>query len=84
MDSEQPSNGATLLARLDANLPLRLLGFGLIYAWSTCLWDIPFIGDGSLSALQGGDGWLLSAILTPLTCLAIALTGRTHALVDQR
>lgn len=84
VDSKQSSNGTALLARLDANLPLRLLGFGLIYAWSTCLWDIPFTGDEPLSALQGGDGWLLSAMLTPLTCLAIALAGRTRALVDQR
>ncbi|MEE0705651.1 MAG: LuxR C-terminal-related transcriptional regulator [Adlercreutzia sp.] len=37
-----------------------------------------------MSALQGGNGWLLSAVLTPLTCLAIALAGRTRALVDQR
>lgn len=79
-----PNRAASLLARLDANLPLRLLGFGLIYAWSTCLWDIPFMGDGSLSALQGGSGWLVSALLTPLTCLLIALAGRTRTLVDQQ
>lgn len=86
IQAHRPSSNRTgiTLARLDANLPLRLLGFGLIYAWSTCLWDIPFMGDGSLSALQGGNGWLLSAVLTPLTCLAIALAGRTRALVDQR
>lgn len=79
-----PNRAASLLARLDANLPLRLLGFGLIYAWSTCLWDIPFMGDGSLSALQGGSGWLVSALLTPLTCLLIALAGRTRTLVDRQ
>ncbi|MDE8701880.1 LuxR C-terminal-related transcriptional regulator [Adlercreutzia equolifaciens] len=79
-----PSRTGMVLARLDANLPLRLLGFGLIYAWSTCLWEIPFMGDGSPSTLQGGDGWLLSAALTPLTCLAIALAGRTRTLVDRR
>lgn len=79
-----PSRTGMVLARLDANLPLRLLGFGLIYAWSTCLWEIPFMGDGSPSTLQGGDGWLLSAVLTPLTCLAIALAGRTRTLVDRR
>lgn len=81
-NSQNPAGA--FLARLDGNLPLRLLGFGLIYAWSTCLWDIPFMGDGSLSALQGGSGWLVSALLTPLTCLLIALAGRTRTLVDQR
>lgn len=79
-----PSRAGAVLARMDANLPLRLLGLGLIYAWSTCLWEIPFMGDGSPSTLQGGDGWLFSAVLTPLTCLAIAFAGRTRALVDQR
>lgn len=84
MEAKQSIQGGSFLARLDANLPLRLLGFGLVYAWSTCLWDIPFMGSGSLDTLQGGDGWLLSALLTPLTCLAIALVGRRRELSEQR
>ena len=67
-----------IIARLDTSLPLRLLGFGLIYAWSTCLWDIPLMGNGSLDVLQGRNGWVLSATLTPITCLVIALAGRTR------
>ncbi len=28
-----------IAGRLEPPFPLRLLGFGLVYAWSTCLWN---------------------------------------------
>lgn len=33
-----------LAAMLEPAFPLRMLGFGLIYAWSTCLWDLVLPG----------------------------------------
>ena len=71
---------ATVLERLDAHLPARLLGFGLIYAWGICLWDIPLPASAHANALQTDPAWFLSALLTPLACLVIALIGRQREL----
>lgn len=71
---------ATILERLDAHLPARLLGFGLIYAWGICLWDIPLPASANASALQTDPAWFLSALLTPLACLAVALVGQRREL----
>lgn len=73
VDERAAARPEGLLGRLDTRLPLRLLGFGFMYAWSTCLWDIPL--GSAISPVQRGDVWLLSAILTPLTCLAALMLG---------
>lgn len=83
MKNSQRKSGADLIARLDAALPGRLLAFGLIYAWSTCLWDIPVAGIGD-DPLQTGQAWLLSAVLTPLACFAAALIGRRRSFTAMR
>ncbi len=75
---------ATFLERLDINIPARLLGFGLIYAWGICLWDIPLSASASTSALQTDPAWLISAVLTPASCVAIALAGRRRELSEFR
>lgn len=74
----------TLLKRLDVNLPVRLLGFGFIYAWGVCLWDIPLAASNTGSALQADPAWLLSAILTPISCLALAFAGRARGFTERR
>ena len=71
---------ATVLERLDAHLPARLLGFGLLYAWGICLWDIPLPASAHANALQTDPAWFLSALLTPLACLVITLIGRQREL----
>lgn len=76
MADERKRMSPGLLERLDASFPLRLLGFGFIYAWGVCLWDIPLALSPTGTALQTDAAWLLSAILTPVTCLAIAFAGR--------
>ncbi|MEC4174921.1 LuxR C-terminal-related transcriptional regulator [Adlercreutzia sp. R7] len=76
----QKASAPTLLERLDINVPLRLLGFGLIYAWGICLWDIPLSASGTASALQTHPAWLLSAMLTPASCVAVAIWGRRREL----
>lgn len=80
MGEMQKAGAPTLLERLDINMPLRLLGFGLIYAWGICLWDIPLAASGTASALQTHPAWLLSAVLTPVACVAVALWGRRQEL----
>lgn len=75
---------AALLDRLDASLPMRLLGFGLIYAWGICLWETPLSASASAPTFQADPAWLLSAVLTPLACLAIALAGRRRELSELR
>lgn len=74
----------TFLERLDINMPARLLGFGLIYAWGICLWDLPLSASASASALQTDPAWPISAILTPATCIAVALAGRRRELSEFR
>ena len=60
-----------LAAMLEPAFPLRMLGFGLIYAWSTCLWDLVLPGTfANDQPLQSSVAWALSAAITPLACLA--------------
>ncbi|OUO92142.1 hypothetical protein B5F40_02100 [Gordonibacter sp. An230] len=70
-----------IAALMEPSFPMRMLGFGLIYAWSTCLWDIPLFSsfnDGQ--PLQTDTVWALSAAITPLACVAASLVGRTREL----
>lgn len=80
MENDVRRQQATILERLDISLPVRLLGFGLIYAWGICLWDIPLPISASTSVLQADPAWLLSAILTPAACFVVALAGRHREL----
>ena len=65
----------------DELFPFRLLGSGLVYAWSSCVWDMPLLdAAGRTDVLQGGDLWLISAISTPLACVVLALWGRRREL----
>lgn len=74
-----------LAAMLEPAFPLRMLGFGLIYAWSTCLWDLVLPGTfANDQPLQSSVAWALSAAITPLACLAGCLAGRTRELADFR
>lgn len=84
MKTDGKQRRTNVLERLDINLPVRLLGFGLIYAWGICLWDVPLPASANFSALQTDSAWLLSAILTPATCFAIALAGRHRDLAKAR
>lgn len=84
MKTDGKQRRTNVLERLDINLPVRLLGFGLIYAWGICLWDVPLPASANFSALQTDPAWLLSAILTPATCFAIALAGRHRDLAKAR
>lgn len=80
MGEMQKVDVPTLLERLDINVPLRLLGFGLIYAWGICLWDIPLSVSDTGGALQTHPAWLLSAVLTPAACVAVAVWGKRREL----
>lgn len=84
MGNRENGSRASVLERLDVSFPARLLGFGLIYAWGICLWDIPLSASSTASALQTDPAWLLSAVLTPLACIATALIGRKRELSDFR
>lgn len=60
-----------------------MLGFGLIYAWSYCVWDVPSLDVAArASALQGSDVWLASATITPIACIAATLFGKKGELSD--
>lgn len=81
----QPTGIDRLAAMLEPAFPLRMLGFGLIYAWSTCLWDLVLPGTfANGQPLQSSVAWALSAAITPLACLAGCLAGRTRELADFR
>lgn len=84
MGESDKARRAGVLERLDVNLPARLLGFGLIYAWGICLWDIPLSASANATALQTDPAWLLSAVLTPFSCIVIALAGRSRELAEFR
>ena len=84
MGESDKARRAGVLERLDVNLPARLLGFGLIYAWGICLWDIPLSASANATALQTDPAWLLSAVLTPFSCIVIALAGRSRELAKFR
>lgn len=85
---DQPKRTATALARLTTTLepkfPLRLLGFGLIYVWSSCLWETPIFSPVRVGASSGDlfSIWLLSACLTPIACITCALAGRKRELTE--
>lgn len=84
-ETHRPAAKDAGLATGGASYPLRLLGFGLIYAWSYCIWETPAFGAGAgASPLNGTGIWLASAIITPLACLAGALFGRRRELADVR
>lgn len=74
-----------LAARLEPPFPLRLLGFGLVYAWSTCLWDTE-----ALTSISGGitghpsATWFFSAIISPVAFLVFAVIGRKRDLLASR
>lgn len=59
METDGKQRRTNVLERLDINLPVRLLGFGLIYAWGICLWDVPLPASANFSALQTDPAWLL-------------------------
>lgn len=83
--TSQPRGIDRIAALIEPAFPVRMLGFGLIYAWSTCLWDIPlFAPFGGGEALQTDASWMLSAAITPLACIAGSLVGRTRELADIR
>ncbi|WP_080801955.1 helix-turn-helix transcriptional regulator [Arabiibacter massiliensis] len=84
--SDAPSGSLDrLAARLEPPFPLRLLGFGLVYAWSTCVWDTEAIAGpaGGLSASPGAT-WLLSAVITPIAFLVFALAARKRDMLASR
>ena len=74
-----------LAARLEPPFPLRLLGFGLVYAWSTCLWDTGAV-SGTVGGLSGISNitWLLSASITPVAFLVFAIAARKRDLLASR
>lgn len=74
-----------MAARLEPPFPLRLLGFGLAYAWSSCLWDTGAVG-GPVGGASGVSNltWLLSAVITPLAFLVFAIFGRKRDLLASR
>ena len=80
----QPRGIDRIAALIEPTFPGRMLGFGLIYAWSTCLWDIPLLAPFGSAALQTDASWTLSAAITPLACIAGSLVGRTRELDDFR
>lgn len=80
----QPRGIDRIAASLEPAFPLRMLGFGLIYAWSTCLWDIPLFLPFDGAALQTDASWMLSAAITPLACIVGSLIGRSRELATFR
>ena len=80
----QPRGIDRITASLEPAFPLRMLGFGLIYAWSTCLWDIPLFLPFDDAALQTDASWMLSAAITPLACIVGSLIGRSRELATFR
>ncbi|MEG0503556.1 MAG: LuxR family transcriptional regulator [Raoultibacter sp.] len=85
---DRPKRTATALTRLATTLepsfPLRLLGFGLIYVWSSCLWETPIFSPIRVSTASGDmfSIWLLSACLTPIACIVCAFAGRKRELTE--
>lgn len=83
--NSQPTGIDRVAALLEPAFPLRMLGFGLVYAWSTCVWELPALGAfAGGQPLQGDAAWALSAALTPLACIVGSLIGRTRELSDIR
>ncbi|WP_139651931.1 helix-turn-helix transcriptional regulator [Raoultibacter phocaeensis] len=76
---------ARIAALIEPRFPLRLLGFGLVYVWSTCVWELSIFSPIRASEPTGYlfDIWLLSAFLTPIACIACALAGRNRELIDR-
>ena len=81
----QPKGIDRIAALLEPAFPVRMLGFGLVYAWSTCIWDLPILESvGFGGPPQNDASWMLSAALTPLACIAGSLAGRTRELAEFR
>lgn len=80
----QPRGIDRVAALMEPTFPVRMLGFGLIYAWSTCLWDIPLFSPLGGDALQTDVSWTLSAAITPLACIAGSIIGRRRELATFR
>ena len=80
---DSDKKGLTRLADAVQNFPFRMLGFGLIYAWSYCVWDVPSLDLAShATPLHGSDLWLASAVITPIACILAAAIGRKRELSD--
>lgn len=80
---DSDKKGRTRLADAVQNFPFRMLGFGLIYAWSYCVWDVPSLDLAShATPLHGSDLWLASAVITPIACILAAAIGRKRELSD--
>ena len=70
---------------IEPHFPLRFLGFGLVYVWSSCMWELSIFSPMRANEPTGSlfDIWLLSAFLTPAACIACALAGRKRELIDR-
>lgn len=68
------------LGPLDPMLIIGIVGFGLIYAWGTCLWDIPLPALDGKPIVVDNAVWLLSAIITPIALFILAILCRKHEL----
>lgn len=85
----EPRETEAMLARfaalIEPRFPVRLLGFGLVYVWSSCIWELSIFSPVRASEPTGYlfDIWLLSAFLTPVACIACALAGRKRELIDR-
>lgn len=54
----------------------RLIGFGFIYAWGVCMWDMGALDiSGRGAPLNESAVWFASAAVTPFACLVFALWG---------
>lgn len=60
------------LRTIDPLLVCSVVGFGLIFAWGTCLWDIPlpYLNGTPITVEQ--DIWFLSALITPIAFFVLA------------
>lgn len=68
------------LRSLDHLLFLGIIGFGLIYAWGTCLWNIPLPSFNGKPVIVDNSIWFFSALITPLAFFVSALLCRKREL----
>lgn len=72
-ESQTMKQHARSLGPFDPLLVLGIVGFGLIYAWGTCLWDIPLPALDGKPIVVDNAVWLLSAIITPVALFILAI-----------